>query len=288
MVEIKKLRPYQPDGMPRLTEHERGQLKESIEREGILTPLIVSTDGSIVDGNHRYEICLELSINEVPCVVKEYKDDAEKLADAVTYQLARRNLKTHQRYLLAYRFWQKFGYKGGKGRPDLEEKKEMSESDIFSDQQIADIFGFGSRTTMVDAVRPYGNAHDFLVDAEGKWSHSSTHDHSMVEKKAEDEGVRAVINFAHDLAMESLETRVREEAKKIKKEKIYANVKVVDGTYRQFSGEELLGNRECQEDIWNYIVSLKKFIGGEKTGEFSKIDAHNHAITICVTKIKEE
>lgn len=48
------------------TDSERTLLKESIQKEGILEPLWISEDDTIISGHCRLEIALELSMSEVP------------------------------------------------------------------------------------------------------------------------------------------------------------------------------------------------------------------------------
>ena len=52
-------------------------LKESIEREGLLVPILVrpiEDNYEVVDGSHRYEILCELGKTSAPCHIKELTD----------------------------------------------------------------------------------------------------------------------------------------------------------------------------------------------------------------------
>ena len=50
------------------------QFLESIKTSGILTPLIVTEDYTVVSGAQRLRAAKELGLREVPCIVKKYND----------------------------------------------------------------------------------------------------------------------------------------------------------------------------------------------------------------------
>ena len=58
------------------------ELKESIKRNGVLSPIIVRKKESryeIISGHNRVNCCRELELKEVPCIVKDYSDDVAEL-----------------------------------------------------------------------------------------------------------------------------------------------------------------------------------------------------------------
>lgn len=58
------------------------ELKESIRRNGILSPIIVRKKEDryeIISGHNRVNCCRKLEIKEVPCIVKDYNDDIAEL-----------------------------------------------------------------------------------------------------------------------------------------------------------------------------------------------------------------
>ena len=88
--------------IPPLTDEEHRMLEDSILRDGCDTPLTV-WDGTIVDGHNRYDICVR---HNIPFAYEERTFDDR---DAAVFwmlerQLARRNLNSYQRSLLALRF----------------------------------------------------------------------------------------------------------------------------------------------------------------------------------------
>lgn len=61
------------------------QLKDSVEKHGIVNPLIVQVDNggrfSIIDGERRYRAAVELGIKEVPIVIIEGKEPIQRLIE---------------------------------------------------------------------------------------------------------------------------------------------------------------------------------------------------------------
>ena len=90
------------DLIPPLTEEEHQMLEDSIVRDGCDTPLVV-WNGTIVDGHNRYEICQRRGI---PFAYEEmdFKNREAAMIWAIERQLARRNLNSYQRSVLALKF----------------------------------------------------------------------------------------------------------------------------------------------------------------------------------------
>lgn len=56
------------------------RFKKSIKEDGVLTPLIVAPDMTIISGHQRYKACKDLGINLVPVIIREdLVDEDEKL-----------------------------------------------------------------------------------------------------------------------------------------------------------------------------------------------------------------
>lgn len=71
-------------------------LRESIRRFGVLVPIVVDQDGSLLDGHHRRRIAFELGISW-PTVTVEVTSDEERLEIARTLNVDRRHLTEEQR-----------------------------------------------------------------------------------------------------------------------------------------------------------------------------------------------
>lgn len=76
------------------------KLRAEIAKKGLCEPIIVRKSGDayeIVDGEHRWRICRELDLQEIPCIVQDYDDNEAKIktlqlnylrGDVVPFKLA--------------------------------------------------------------------------------------------------------------------------------------------------------------------------------------------------------
>nr|DAW20525.1 MAG TPA: adenine specific DNA methyltransferase [Caudoviricetes sp.] len=59
------------------------QFKQSISQDGILSPILVSPDMTVISGHQRLKACKELGINLVPIMIRDDLSDDEKILNAV-------------------------------------------------------------------------------------------------------------------------------------------------------------------------------------------------------------
>ncbi|MGL5647770.1 MAG: ParB N-terminal domain-containing protein [Clostridium sp.] len=79
-VDILKVHPRNTEFFDDIQGEQYEKFKNSIEEDGILTPLIVSPDMTIISGHQRYQAAKDLNINLVPVIIKEeLLDEDEKL-----------------------------------------------------------------------------------------------------------------------------------------------------------------------------------------------------------------
>ena len=76
-IEINKLKParYNPR---QISTKQYNDLKKSIERFGLVDPIIVNKDFTIIGGHKRYKICKELKHKEIDCVVLDLTKEQER------------------------------------------------------------------------------------------------------------------------------------------------------------------------------------------------------------------
>ena len=85
---------YQP--LPPLSPEEYAALRDSIETYGVLVPVDVDENGSILDGHHRSRICGELGITP-PVTVHAGLTEDQKRDYALRVDLTRRHLTSAQK-----------------------------------------------------------------------------------------------------------------------------------------------------------------------------------------------
>jgi len=101
-IKIDKLKPT-PANNDYFNDLEPGEyenLKDDIAKNGILTPLIIDTDFNILSGHQRYKIAGELNFETLPCIQREFKNEADKELFLVNDNLLRRHLTKEQKAVI--------------------------------------------------------------------------------------------------------------------------------------------------------------------------------------------
>ena len=77
LIKINKLKPatYNPR---QISTKQYNDLKKSIERFGLVDPIIVNKDMTIIGGHQRYKICKALKHTEIDCVVLDLSKEEER------------------------------------------------------------------------------------------------------------------------------------------------------------------------------------------------------------------
>ncbi len=84
--------------VPVMTAHEIDALYDDIEKRGIVTPIEILSNGTILDGRHRWQVACTLQLDDVPVRVIDPADPVDFMIRAA---LLRRHLTTAQRKDLA-------------------------------------------------------------------------------------------------------------------------------------------------------------------------------------------
>lgn len=79
-VEILKVHPRNTEFFDDISGEEYERFKKSIQEDGILSPILVSPDMTIISGNQRYKAAVDLGMKLVPVIIREdFIDEDEKL-----------------------------------------------------------------------------------------------------------------------------------------------------------------------------------------------------------------
>lgn len=99
-----KIRSRPVPGLPPLSQADREQLAESIQEHGVLVPLLVCHDGTIIDGEERWRIIQEQCIKTYPIRVFGRMTEEQRQQMAYKVNLERRHLtrSERQRLIVAY------------------------------------------------------------------------------------------------------------------------------------------------------------------------------------------
>jgi ParB-like chromosome segregation protein Spo0J len=94
-----KINPSFRDLIPPLADHERDGLEEDIKHFGCYTP-IITWNGFIIDGHHRYEICTRHKLS-FKTEEREFEDEKAVMIWMIDNQMGRRNITTAAKIRLA-------------------------------------------------------------------------------------------------------------------------------------------------------------------------------------------
>ena len=83
--------------VPPLSEEDFKNLEKSILKEGIIYPLIVNKNKTVLDGYHRLKVCKRHFITEIEVSEREFKDKLEEKEFVISCNLNRRHLTLAQR-----------------------------------------------------------------------------------------------------------------------------------------------------------------------------------------------
>lgn len=86
--------------LPRLSLEEYEALWESIRVRGVIDPIILDEEGNIIDGHHRWQICVDMGV-ECPSKTVEGLTEEQKQDLALELNLHRRHLTKEQKKELA-------------------------------------------------------------------------------------------------------------------------------------------------------------------------------------------
>lgn len=96
-----KIKPEYLELIPRLSDTDKRRLVDSIKKDGMMIPITVNSQGIILDGHTRYEICKEFGI-KIKFAVKEFENEDDEMRFVVMTNVARRQLTKFQKVELAW------------------------------------------------------------------------------------------------------------------------------------------------------------------------------------------
>jgi ParB/RepB/Spo0J family partition protein len=85
--------------VPKLKEEDYIALRNNIKEKGLLKPIDIMNDGTIIDGHHRFKVCRELGIVPETLVLKNIKTLEDALEYSFNINFARRQLTNFEKVL---------------------------------------------------------------------------------------------------------------------------------------------------------------------------------------------
>jgi hypothetical protein len=84
-----------------VTKEDYTVLKQSIKENGLLQPIVINQNGTILDGHLRYQVCNELGI-EPKFLTKQFDNILEEKRYVILSNLSRRHLNNYQKAKLGF------------------------------------------------------------------------------------------------------------------------------------------------------------------------------------------
>ena len=136
-VEYLKVHPKNNEYFDDIAGKEYEQFKNSIQNEGVITPLIVSPDMTIISGHQRLKACMELGKQRVPIIIRhEIQSEDDKLLALLAANFGRQKNDDKKQRLVATEYAKLRGNKSGRPRKDSQIEK-LSQEEIASELGIS-------------------------------------------------------------------------------------------------------------------------------------------------------
>lgn len=280
--------------IPKLGVEEYQKLKESIGKKGLLQPLDLMEDGTIIDGHHRFKICMELKMVKIPYKILP---NIKTIDDAIDYSFeinfARRHLNVWQKAEWVYKAeyaktkTKAAEHKGGKGQTATESVEVRT--------ILAEKVGIAP-STMDRAIKIMDVAPEEIKQKlrDGKWSLNYAYDGYNAVEKVEDKSKKKELTKSFEneelnpiqleditkkgnLAQELIESRApkekQEEITTKYKEDLYTqnlDIRKLEEDLKEVSGLAELKEVEISQEIIKSKSDAEKFAkqcGGFLIGE---------------------
>jgi len=121
---------YLKKTIPDLSKKDFTELKRSIEKRGILEPIIINQHNKIICGRERYRVALLLGIEKVPVIIRKTNGDSEIKDISLEDNLKRKHLASSTKTKEIKDFWELQQVKGEKGRRVKKRRSKSSRKAI--------------------------------------------------------------------------------------------------------------------------------------------------------------
>ena len=131
-VNILNVHPRNAEFFDDIQGREYEQFKQSISQDGILSPILVSPDMTVISGHQRLKACKELGIDLVPIMIRDdLTDENEKLKLLLAANFGRTKNDDAKQRKIATEYVALCGYKNGGDRmAQCENRTLLTQSEI--------------------------------------------------------------------------------------------------------------------------------------------------------------
>lgn len=180
-VEVLKVHPRNTEFFDDINGEEYERFRKSIDEDGLLSPLVVAPDMTIISGHQRLKACKELGYKSVPVIINEgLEDEDEKLKTLIAANFGRlKNDPIKQAKLIVE--YEKLSGVGSSGRP----KKTTDNRSIIKRDDIAKELGIS--TTQLNDIKRLTTLLPDLQDIISEGRVTPTTGYKILAKLSEEE-----------------------------------------------------------------------------------------------------
>lgn len=239
------------------------RFKKSIQEDGVLTPLMVAPDMTIISGHQRYKACKDLGINLVPVIIREdLIDEDEKLKKLLATNFGRLENNPMKQSRVITEYEKLCGVSQG--------RQKNGHNVRISQQDIANEFGVDART--IRRLKKLQDLIPELQDMVDQKELSATIGHQIWARMPQEEQEK----FFNDIGREkiktltqkttkeyidkinNLENELKNEKRKEPKTIIKEVEKVIDNTDYSLNKKNEYLKRELQHKTELYEISERQ------------------------------
>lgn len=268
-ININKLKPHPRNNefFDDMTGEKWNEFLESIKSRGVIEPIVITQDYTIVSGHQRIRACKELGIQKINCEIHNYNSDDEVLQDLIETNIRQRGSidgSTRKNGMIAKELERIYGVHQGNGSNQYEQKPNNSVI-AKTQKDIADEMGIS-----VDTLQNYKKLTEMIPELEDLVDTgivSKTTALAIVKQLSQDEQEQLIANM--DVTKKITQKKVQEEIDKMKSTAPAPEVKevqVVPEDYEDLKKNniQLQKDNEKLKNTTNEVVNLREEVENYK------------------------
>lgn len=288
-ININKLKPHPRNNefFDDMTGEKWNEFLESIKSRGVIEPVVITQDYTIVSGHQRVRACKELGIPKINCEIHNYNSDDEVLQDLIETNIRQRGSidgSTRKNGMIAKELERIYGVRNGSaGKRSLEPNNSgLTQKDIADKMRISvdTLNNFKKLTEMIPELSD-------LVDT---GIVSKTTALAIVKQLSQDEQEQLIANM--DVTKKITQKKVQEEIDKIKSNSPAPEVRevqVVPEDYETLKKDnvKLQKDNEKLKNTTNEVVNLREEVENYKN-DYHTMKRINDEQNTKITELKSE
>ena len=288
-ININKLKPHPRNNefFDDMTGEKWNEFLESIKTRGVIEPVVITQDYTIVSGHQRVRACKELGIPKINCEIHNYNSEDEVLQDLIETNIRQRGSidgSTRKNGMIAKELERIYGVRNGSaGKRSLEPNNSgLTQKDIADKMRISvdTLQNFKKLTEMIPELEE-------LVDT---GIVSNTTALAIVKQLSQDEQEQLIANM--DVTKKLTQKKVQEEIDKMKSTAPAPEVKevqVIPDDYETLKKDnvKLQKDNEKLKNTTNEVVNLREEVENYKK-DYHTMKRINDEQNTKITELKSE